>query len=72
MGSDYCQQNLVEPSPICLLTRSTLKVQHNVGMLYKVGLDMNLSMYLIGQTPTLLVWDLVIPKKYHSSMSRSI
>ncbi len=46
MGSGYHQQNLVEPSPISLLTISTMKVQHNVGMLYKVGLDMNLSIYL--------------------------
>jgi hypothetical protein len=51
MGSGYHQQNLVEPSPISLLTRSTLKVQHNVGMLYKVGLDMNLSMYLGRSNP---------------------
>jgi hypothetical protein len=51
MGSGYRQQNLIEPFPICLLTRSTLKVQQNVGMLYKVGLDMNLSMYLGRSNP---------------------
>jgi hypothetical protein len=51
MGSGYCQQNLVEPSRIFLLTIPTMKVQHNVGMLYKVRLDMNLSMYLGRSNP---------------------
>jgi hypothetical protein len=51
MGSGYRQQNLVKPSPISLLTISTMKVQHNVDMLYKVELDMNLSMYLGRSNP---------------------